>query len=190
MIRLIKFAFRLIITKWRRCWSPISLPPQSHDVPQLWHENEAGDKWFPDYARGWTDAPEGFIYQHVEFPLEMNHRIVASRDGQDSEIFSGNRKMSRDTSEVILAMCANGYTLDNAMLIIAHACERCLNVLYWEHGFRGGYRHKSRDWGRAGTSCLYCAHEAESPDKVVLLELKIDPAEPLNGFPHDKELRA
>ncbi len=179
MFHIFKIFLRLIVTKWRRWRSELSIPPQSHDVPQLWYEDKDGKKFYPDwkYEGGCVPEGEGFIYQHVEFPLETTHRIIESRDGKTDEIFCGNHKMSRPTSEVVLAMCANGYTLDNAILIVSHACERCLNVLYWEHGFRGGYRHKSVDWHKAGTSCQYCEHAGE-----------VEPE--LKGFPHDTPLRA
>lgn len=48
------------------------------------------------------------------------------------------------------------YSLFEAVLIAARACEGCLNVLLWEYGCGDGYPYKSERHQKVGTSCLFC----------------------------------
>lgn len=48
------------------------------------------------------------------------------------------------------------YSLDDAILIAARACEGCMNVLLWRYGCNDGYPEDSDERKRAGTSCLFC----------------------------------
>ena len=49
------------------------------DLPTLWYENDKGDRWYPnlkaDYA-GSADIPEGYNYQHSQFPTMLQHKIL------------------------------------------------------------------------------------------------------------------
>ena len=42
-------------------------------IPTLWYENEEGEKCMFDNG---TTPPKGFIYQHSQFPLTLNHQIL------------------------------------------------------------------------------------------------------------------
>lgn len=60
------------------------------------------------------------------------------------------------------------YELDEAILIVARTCERCMNVLLWEYGCDDGYQHGSDEYERAGTTCLFCVPiETIHPDPLV-----------------------
>lgn len=45
-------------------------------LPILWYENEAGERFLPDMHGGPDQAPEGFIYQHSRFPLQLTHSVL------------------------------------------------------------------------------------------------------------------
>jgi len=48
------------------------------------------------------------------------------------------------------------YSIYDAMLIAARACEGCMNVLLWRYGCNDGYPEGSDEHKRVGTSCLFC----------------------------------
>jgi hypothetical protein len=47
-------------------------------VESLWYENEAGERWIPDYNKpdGGITPPEGYIYQHSRFPCQVTDTIL------------------------------------------------------------------------------------------------------------------
>lgn len=47
------------------------------EMETLWYENEAGDKWTPDYDKSdGITPPEGYIYQHSRFPCQVTDTIL------------------------------------------------------------------------------------------------------------------
>lgn len=54
------------------------------------------------------------------------------------------------------------FTLPHAILVVATACERCLNVLLDRYGL-GGYREGSEEWQRCSTRCHFCEDSSEAP---------------------------
>jgi hypothetical protein len=47
------------------------------ELHTLWYENDAGDRWFPNFDRDFPDAPPaGFIYQHAEFSRRLLHQVL------------------------------------------------------------------------------------------------------------------
>lgn len=46
-------------------------------LPNIWYENEKGDKWIPDMVNPFDPPPpEGFVYQHSRFPRELSERVL------------------------------------------------------------------------------------------------------------------
>ena len=72
--------------------------------------------------------------------------------------FTSRVSMSRFSGKCIVAMVNSGdYELDEAIVVMAHACERCMNVL--EHKYlngEDGYEEYSDEWYKANTECDFC----------------------------------
>lgn len=45
-------------------------------IPQLWWENEEGDRWYCDPREYPVEPPTGYIYQHSRFPSVLVHRAL------------------------------------------------------------------------------------------------------------------
>ena len=64
------------------------------------------------------------------------------------------------SADLALAIFNSGdYTLSEAILISANACERCMNALAHKYGLDWGYEEYGEEWNKAGTSCKYCESE-------------------------------
>ena len=97
--------------------------------------------------------------------------------GPDSyDCVSFQTHIGRGNEEIILAMANSGdYTLGEAIIVFATACERCMNVLSYKYtNGKEGYKEFSDEWKKCGTVCDFCRHEgyqrrssanAESEDK-------------------------
>jgi hypothetical protein len=76
----------------------------------------------------------------------------------DSKGFASNTYLSKGAGKTIVAMVNSGdFELDEAMVVYAHACERCMNVL--DHKYLGGdegYEEFSDQWKLANTKCSFC----------------------------------
>lgn len=68
-----------------------------------------------------------------------------------------------NNEEVVIAMVNSGdYTLKEAIIIYATACERCVNVLTHKYtGGKDGYKEHSEEWKKANTYCEFCESEEE-----------------------------
>ncbi len=61
------------------------------------------------------------------------------------------------SEDLVLAMAVEGgYKLGDAILLVAHFCERCLNVMCDAYKLGDGYAIGSEEEGKAGTSCDHC----------------------------------
>ena len=60
-----------------------------------------------------------------------------------------------------LAMANSGdYTLGEAIIAYATACERCMNVLSYKYtDGKEGYEEFSDEWKKCRTVCDFCRHE-------------------------------
>lgn len=65
---------------------------------------------------------------------------------------------SKWAQECIVAMVNSGdFTLDDAIWVFTHSCERCMNVLLYKYlNGSDGYQEGSREWTRANTQCEFC----------------------------------
>jgi hypothetical protein len=69
--------------------------------------------------------------------------------------------MTRPTKEEQRKSKKRGYSpkvlsFDQAVLMAATACERCLNALLWMYGCNDGYPEKSQKWKNSNTKCKLC----------------------------------
>lgn len=132
-------------------------PRKRYEVPPtLWYENSAGQKWIPpdSFYQTMEGQPEGFIYQHSQFPRQLEESIC-TREGR---LATGHSSWPED---LVAAMAADGYTLSGAILVAAHLCERCMNAAAYDYGLKWGYPRYSESWTKAGTSCEHCGGEYE-----------------------------
>lgn len=68
------------------------------------------------------------------------------------------------------------FGLEEAIIISARSCERCMNALFWTYGVKykdddEGYPEMSEPWKKSGTSCQLCEHmgyayEPPGPDEL------------------------
>lgn len=62
--------------------------------------------------------------------------------------------------ELVLAMTNSGdWSLKEAIIIAAVACERCMNVLGHHYGLDWGYAEHSEEWEKCGTHCEFCKED-------------------------------
>lgn len=79
-------------------------------------------------------------------------------DGHGSRVaFSCDSSWSED---LVLAIVNSGdYTLKEAIIIAATACERCMNALAHKYGLKWGYPEYGEEWKETGTVCQFCKGE-------------------------------
>lgn len=88
-------------------------------------------------------------------------------------LFTGNTHIGKGNTDVIMAMVNSGnYGLQDAILIWAKSCERCMNVLARKYlGAEEGYEEYSADWFICGTSCKFCRDDDTKPTEEVQREI-------------------
>lgn len=65
--------------------------------------------------------------------------------------------LSKDSQKCVVAMVNSGdFELDEAILVMATACERCMNVLIHKYLGDDGYEEYSEEWKKANTVCEFC----------------------------------
>lgn len=74
---------------------------------------------------------------------------------------SGSRVLMEGTSswneELVMAIVKSGaYTLNEAILISALSCERCMNALAHMFGLSWGYPEYGDEWKKCNTECDMC----------------------------------
>lgn len=150
-MRLMRVIWRAIFGRPRRVHKLALLM----EWPQLWYENNDGERWIPGPDHNDPhDFPGGFHYMRVSRACELEEHCFRIRDDKSGskKITSGHMGVWR---EVVEQMVRAGHRLDKSILIVANACERCVNALAWEYGV-GGYELGSQQWQEAGTACRIC----------------------------------
>ena len=72
-----------------------------------------------------------------------------------------NTSIGGGNQDVIMAMVNSGdYTLPEALVVFASACERCMNVLAYKYlNGADGYAEHSEEWEKCNTKCDFCVDE-------------------------------
>ena len=81
------------------------------------------------------------------------------KDGPDTRYaFSVNTTLGKFTQKCIVAMVNSGdFELDEALVVMANACERCMNTLLFKYlNGEDGYPEYSEEWYKANTCCDFC----------------------------------
>lgn len=127
----------------------------------LWYEDKDGNRIQHDPDQ--VDPPENAVTYKVCFPLEIiekTYKLLKDEDGKfngkTKELFSFSTHIGSGNSDVILGMVNSGdYTLPEALVVYANACERCMNVLAHRYA-NDGYEEFSEEWLNCNTVCDYC----------------------------------
>ena len=82
-------------------------------------------------------------------------------DGKSYHAFSGTTHVSRAGERTILAMANSGdFTLGEAIITYANACERCMNALAYKYeNGADGYSEDSDEYKNCRTRCEFCSEE-------------------------------
>lgn len=90
----------------------------------------------------------------------MQKRMKKRGDNKTFKLI-GSCNTTYNDGELILAMCNSGdYTLEEAIYIHTHSCERCLNVLSYKYlDKKDGYAEHSEEWEKCNTVCKFCENE-------------------------------
>lgn len=147
MIRKLKKLFRVLLT-------PERVNVNKGTLDTLWYSDE-------DTKKIWVDinhldgCPRGAKYQHAQFPRELRHTFLQlNEDGTST--YAGEFTTTYPIDLVLAIYNDGGYTWDEAVILVANSCERCLNALAYQYGLSWGYPIKSPDWYKCGTSCVHC----------------------------------
>lgn len=130
-----------------------------------WYENELGEEVD-------EDDPSAKYYRS-RFPLTFTtHTYRYNNDEKEGRSFHEIEQTNVTYpagEECIVAMVNSGdYTLREAILLYATACERCVNVLKHKYlNGKEGYPEFSEKWKEANTECEYCKGLKE-PTKTIL----------------------
>lgn len=85
----IVFRYRLAkaVARSRPAFGVRTARGQLEDIfPTLWYENEKGDRWIPDFKKGFfMEPPEGFIYQWSRSPLSLHERCLKITQASEVE---------------------------------------------------------------------------------------------------------
>lgn len=132
-------------------------------LPEMWWEDDEGNKFVPDFTKNEPDfPPEGvYKYAHSRFPLEVLHNVYKVRDdggyGGDDKIMGMGTSLGGSSGDLAIAMrMVEGISLSEALGILSTACERCHNILAHHYGFDDGYAKDSEEAARSGTHCELC----------------------------------
>lgn len=125
-----------------------------------WWEDAEGNVLELEGRRAPTnEEKKKYCYYHSEFPCQIAHNTSyydsQSRTFKDCGTFYTTFKSG---SDCIVAMVNSGdYTLEEAIWVYAHACERCMNALCYKYlNGKDGYAEYSDMWQRCGTECDFC----------------------------------
>lgn len=106
---------------------------------------------------GWKDGIVGRVCKccHGTQLKKKWHFWPRKWDGTGSyELMTGHASWSED---LVLKMAnSGGYTLKEAILVVAQSCERCMNALANKYGLSWGYGENGEEWNKCNTSCMFC----------------------------------
>ena len=123
----------------------------------LWYADK-NDQKIPCDIQRLERAQEGARYQHSQFPRQLTHRILRLND-DGSSVDVGSFTATYPIDLVIAIYQDGGYTWDQAVILVANSCEKCMNALAYQYGLDWGYPLYSKDWHNCGTSCFHCRNE-------------------------------
>lgn len=153
----------------------------------VWYEDENGDI-IPEINEYPCDPPQGAVTYHSMFPLEITEHVYSfnwyperkidkllykipairrylDKKHKNDKVFhhlaNFNTTIGGDNQDVIMAMVNSGdYTLNEAIMLLANSCERCMNVLAYKYlNGKDGYPEYSEEWKKCNTICRFCEED-------------------------------
>jgi hypothetical protein len=108
-----------------------------------------------DESESLPKRPKGATVQVAQFPCCLHQSFLKlNGDGSSTKLAEGSIGWPQD---LVLAMVnKDDYSLSDAILIAAHLCEGCMNVMADKYGIEWGYAYGSDEHKRCGTSCAFC----------------------------------
>lgn len=124
-------------------------------------------------TNGWIDGVEGRECRqcggHQIRNIDEDWPEEWDTEGHKSE-FSGESGWPQD---LVLAIVESGdFNLEEAIVIGAESCERCMNALADKYGLDWGYPEGSEEWEECGTSCDFCTNEKKAFKKISTVDIK------------------
>jgi hypothetical protein len=142
------------------------------NIDTLWYEDEAGNKL--DSNRMSCELPKGWKYQYCasavvvdsicthavrpKWPVRwlrwMADRMPRSWQGNKSQIMRGESTINCIYPIVKHLVEQNGFSFNDACVLGAGLCERCLNIVLWE--LEGDETAHAQYLNDTMTTCKYC----------------------------------
>lgn len=130
----------------------------------LWWEDKKGNRLeTPPEAHEGYAQPAGAHTMHTKFPNMLREDILLlNKDGSSTNLGYGESSWSDD---VVTAMIrSNEWTAEDALMVYAQACSRCMNVLANHYlGDGEGFKFGSDEYWNTNTCCEMCLPVAGDP---------------------------
>lgn len=121
----------------------------------LWYGDDNDNRIWVKSEEELYSTPKGARYQHFQSPRTLTQSVLKlNDDGTSTKVIECSATYPIDL--VIAIYEDGGYTWDQSVILVANSCERCMNALAYEYGLSWGYPIYSKDWHKAGTSCIHC----------------------------------
>ena len=136
-----------------------------------------------DYDETTVDFPREAETVHVQWPLEIREEIYRLKDHDGRWTYHGDDKMVTFTTHIgggnekaILAMANSGdFTLGEAIIVWATACERCANALAYKYtNGEDGYPEYGEEWKKCPTECEFCKSDNDDTVTPGLVYQKVE----------------
>lgn len=156
-------------------------------MKHFWWEDEQGNILdLPKYGSPSNEQKEQYCFYHSEFPCQISHEIshygyhptkmqrfliklpiigkrVKQKIGKTFRSLGTFNTTYTCGGDCIVAMVNSGdYTLEQAIWVYTHSCERCMNVLEFKY-LKGkeGYAEYSDEWLKCNTVCDFCKEDKQ-----------------------------
>jgi hypothetical protein len=132
------------------------------EITTLWYENQDGKRYIPmqEELHDGLNPPAGFDYMHSTFPRVLHHQVLRLNRRADGTVQSSTLIFSGESgypADLVLALVNSGvWDFEQAVLIAAKACERCVNALCHAHGLPDSYAEDSEEYKTSTTRCAFC----------------------------------
>lgn len=100
--------------------------------------------------------PEGLQKWLIKLPW-IGNRIKASLRKTYKHVGTIRTTYSGGADCIVAMVNSGDYTLEQAIWVYCHACERCMNVLAYKYlNGEDGYPENSDEWKQCNTLCDFC----------------------------------
>lgn len=104
--------------------------------------------------------PKNLIVKFICSKSKIFYKWISKgKEKTFKRIFTGTTSFgSKWAQDCIVSMVNSGdFTLEQAILVYANSCERCMNSLLYKYlDGKKGYEEFSEEWKRCNTECYFC----------------------------------